>query len=318
VPLPGIANAINDAGQVTGVSEGHAYVWKDGGLRDLGAGSGLDINGSGHVSGVSGGHAALWRGETMTDLGTLGGATSSGEAINGKDQVTGAAETLNNAARHAFLWENGLMTDLGSLPGSPASVGNAINNFGQIVGTAHDGRLISNRPFLWEKGTMRNLSDIIESSDPLKSTVRLSHGVDINGVGQILARGLKIGTDEGRSYVLSPRYKLTSILTPAANSVPNGSTVRVAVGVLDAENIRIPDARAKVLASNPCRVQVRVTGAQILQKTCMNYDAAANQYYFDWHVGSTGIGVATIEVRVNYGAPGPLKTLKSKTVTITS
>jgi hypothetical protein len=48
----------------------------------------------------------------------------------------------------------------------------------------------------------------------------------------------------------------------------------------------------------------------------MSYDAAANQFFFDWTLSAAGMGTATIEVRVNYGAPGPLKTLKTKNITI--
>jgi len=318
VPLPGGANAINESNQVTGSSEGRAYVWERGNLRDLGGGTGVDINGSGHVTGVSVGHAALWRSGTFTDLGTLGGSTSSGLAINGKDQITGVAQTTNDAAQHAFLWENGLMTDLGTLPGSAASVGNAINNFGQVVGIAHDDSFMLIRPFLWEKGTMRDLNDLVDSSDPLKSGTRLRDAFDINGVGQIVVRGFDANTGSSRNYLLSPRYRLTRFLAPSASSVPRGSTVRVAVGVLDAENVRIPDGRAAVLASSPCRVQVRATGAETLQKTCMKYDTATDRFFFDWTLGPTATGSVTIDVRVNYGAPGPLKTIKTKNITITN
>jgi hypothetical protein len=49
----------------------------------------------------------------------------------------------------------------------------------------------------------------------------------------------------------------------------------------------------------------------------MAYDATTNQFFFKWKLGATGTGTATIEVRVNYGAPGPLKTIKQKTISIT-
>jgi hypothetical protein len=48
----------------------------------------------------------------------------------------------------------------------------------------------------------------------------------------------------------------------------------------------------------------------------MTYDAGANQFFFNWKLNSAGTGPATIEVRVNYGAPGPLKALKTKNITI--
>jgi hypothetical protein len=50
----------------------------------------------------------------------------------------------------------------------------------------------------------------------------------------------------------------------------------------------------------------------------MQYDLATNEFHFDWKLGSAGTGAATIEVRVKYGAPGPLQTIKTKAITITN
>ena len=102
------------------LTEGRAYIWTGGSLRDLGAGPGHDIDGSGHVTAISG-RAVLWCDNSSTDLGTHGGPASSGEAINGKDQITGFSQTLNNVVRHAFFWKHGPMTNLETLPGSPVS-----------------------------------------------------------------------------------------------------------------------------------------------------------------------------------------------------
>jgi hypothetical protein len=163
---------------------------------------------------------------------------------------------------------------------------------------------------------MHELNTLVDSQDPLKSGTTLRNGIAINSLGQIVASGLNANGNV-RNYLLSPRYKLTKILGPATNSVVVGSTVRIAVGLLGAENVRIPDSRAKLLASAPCRVQIRVSGAQTLAKTCMKYDAATNEFFFNWQVGSAGTGSATVEVRVNYGAPGPLKAIRTKAITIT-
>jgi probable HAF family extracellular repeat protein len=66
---------LNDAGQVTGSAD--------------------------TASGSS--HAFLWSGSTMRDLGTLGGAGSSGFAINALGQVTGGSNTADGLA--AFFWD---------------------------------------------------------------------------------------------------------------------------------------------------------------------------------------------------------------------
>jgi probable HAF family extracellular repeat protein len=322
-------HAINEFGYVTGRQKDSAFIWDGVTMRLLGSGEGRDINNANHVTGILKTEglelrAFLWNGDVVSELGSLGGKFSVGEAINGKDQITGIARTTSGAD-HAFLWDSGLMTDLGTLQGFARSEGIAINNAAQIVGSTTSPTVPGGAPcgnslsftcgFLWEKGVIRDLNNLIDAEDPLKSTTTLANAIDINGVGQIAATGLN-ADGKFRSYLLSPRYKLTNFLAPTVNSWPRGSTVRVSVGVLDAENVRIPDARAQLLASDPCRVHIKASGAQTLSKTCMTYDAASNQFFFNWNLGATGTGVATIDVRVNYGAPGPLRTIRTKQITI--
>jgi probable HAF family extracellular repeat protein len=99
-----IANAVNNAGQVVGVS------WWD--------------TSDGAVF-----HAFSWQNGVMTDLGTLGGSSSSASAINDASQVTGFV-TTETGLRSAFLWQGGGAHDIGASP----SEGNAINESGQIAG----------------------------------------------------------------------------------------------------------------------------------------------------------------------------------------
>jgi probable HAF family extracellular repeat protein len=96
-------------------------------LIDLGEGvSAYGINTAGQITGcapVSGGtlHAFLYSGGTLTDLGTLGGASSCGDAINVRGDVTGYADTAS--AAHAFLVTAATMTDLGTIAGEANSAG---------------------------------------------------------------------------------------------------------------------------------------------------------------------------------------------------
>ena len=145
---------------------------------------------------------------------------------------------------------------------------------------------------------------------------------DINNLGQILAVGFHFEdgvTRNIRAILVSPAYKLSNILAPATNLWRRGSTVRIAIAALDSEGIRIPDARAALLIAEPgCRVKVSARGAQTLTSTCMKYDATTNEFWFDWKLTGSGTGTATIDTRVNYGSPGPLKVVKTKTISITT
>ena len=146
----GVAVAINDGGQIVGRCNGHAFLWQDGTMTDLGtlpgrrASSATAINERGRVVGTSQNgyetmHAFLWQNGTMTDLGTLGGASSEAVAVNVVDQVVGSAAIEATTEDgypilHAFVWQDGKMTDLGTLPGGTSSSAVSVNDKGQIVG----------------------------------------------------------------------------------------------------------------------------------------------------------------------------------------
>lgn len=332
-------NAINARGHIAGQSDitnslnPHAFKWDGTTMHDLGTLGGCcsaahGINNAGHVTGVAWRadneqRAFLWDGTNMHDLGTLGGDSSFGTDINARGQVVG----WSNAAlgsRHAFVWQNGLMQDLGAIRTGPNGFAEAtaINNAGQIVGFSYLADGNTRRAVLWENGKLIKLHDLNFANDPEALFITFTEALDINNIGQILVDASKfkdgVVTDL-QAVLVSPAYKLSHYFAPQANSWRRGSTVRIAIAALDSKGVRIPDQRAVSLLAEPgCRVKVSATGAQPLVSTCMAYNATMNEFYFDWKLGSTGTGAATIDVRVNYGAPGPLKVIKRKTISITT
>jgi probable HAF family extracellular repeat protein len=175
------AGAINARGWIAGFSQtaevdpvsgfpaGHAVLWKDDQITDLGTlGTGVEsstiyIENGGAVVGLSAidttfdpfactgpfcspTHAFTWKNGAMRDLGTLGGPDSfaSGGCNNQRDDLVAGASLTDSTpnpatgfpTQHAFLWENGTMTDIPTLGGTFAFA-QCANNRGQVIGTSN-------------------------------------------------------------------------------------------------------------------------------------------------------------------------------------
>ena len=142
-------HAINDRGEIVGSSllanqneqdgyaSEHAFLWKNGGLRDVGTLGGLNsravaINPQGQIIGESeatkkqpsgwpytypGKLAFVWSQGHMRRL-SLGGMDSWTEAINARGQVIGWSQLKERDSKshtiyHAFVWQRGGIRDLG-------------------------------------------------------------------------------------------------------------------------------------------------------------------------------------------------------------
>ena len=162
------ANAVNEQGVVVGASNGHAVVWRDRRIGDLGTlGGGFstatDVNERGEIVGYSTTsprvdaevHAVLWRHGHVIDLGRLpGGDNSYATAINDVGEVVGYSATEpGNLALHAFAWRRGSMTDLGRP--NATSTAQDVTNRGRVVGGSTDG--FDSAPVTWWHGTLTPL-----------------------------------------------------------------------------------------------------------------------------------------------------------------
>ncbi len=201
----GQANAINDNGQVVGVSGDCEF--------DQGPGRR---------------HAVLWQGGSVTDLGNLGGTMNNLPTdINNQGQVVGLSDLPGDTTAHAFLWQNGVMADLGTLPGDVASGADSINSKNQVTGGSSDASG-NGRAFLWQSGVMTDLNTLIPAGSPLF----LLEATSINSRGAIAGIALQISTGEGHAF----------LATPTNGEAANESTTPVAQGpsrkVVLPENVR--------------------------------------------------------------------------------
>ncbi len=122
-------------------------LWRNGAEIDLGPGWPVAINERGQVTGVTRtpagewGFAFLWQDGTTTDLGTLGGSRVFPTAISNRGQVVGYSLPGDDkyGLQRAFLWQSGTMTELGSPKGKTGPNASrtraiAINEHNQIIG----------------------------------------------------------------------------------------------------------------------------------------------------------------------------------------
>src|SRR5262249_6737294 len=146
-----------------------------------------DVNNAGQVVGESDGHAFLWDAANgMTDLGTpLGFTRSSAAGINEAGQVTGTASYFDFLSHSsAFLWDavNG-MTLLGASPTYPPSQAAAPNAAGQVVGNQFAAQI--DPAFLWTPDSPNGLTGSFPDLGMLPGDT-YSNATAINDAGQVV------------------------------------------------------------------------------------------------------------------------------------
>jgi probable HAF family extracellular repeat protein len=148
----GAATAINDNGQIVGIS----------GTCDTSVGA------------FSAKHALLWENGTVINLGNLGGqGWNTPMAINRRgDTIVGFSDLPGDVSGgvltpnfHAFIWtkESGKMTDIGVLPGDTLSEALDVNDQGQVVGVS----IPSFHAFIYENNKLRDLNALMPKGSPL-------------------------------------------------------------------------------------------------------------------------------------------------------
>lgn len=215
----GIANAINDRGQVGGFgsntildpfslfglgTQTRSFVWERGVMRDIGTLGGpdaalLDMSNAGAVglsytnsipnptTGIPTVDPFLWVNGRMIDLGTLGGTFGSPQWINNPGQVIGESDLAGDVVSHPFLWDHGVLTDLGTLGGDNGSA-LFINDAGTIVGTADLPGNTTHHGFLWKRGVMSDLGTV--GSDPCSNASHINEKEQVVGTSTDCSGGV--------------------------------------------------------------------------------------------------------------------------------
>jgi probable HAF family extracellular repeat protein len=169
----GAATAINDNGQIVGIS----------GICDQAVGR--------HTAR----HAVLWENGGVTDLGNLGAQWwNTPTAINQRGDIVGFAGDpafVEGDILHAFVWtrENGirpLKPLKGRTPKHVDSEAYGINELGQIVGTSCDADFVDCRAVIWNHGTYPADLNDFKGSFP----IRLETAKGINDNGEITGRAI--------------------------------------------------------------------------------------------------------------------------------
>lgn len=177
----GAATAINDAGQVVGISGQCGTA----------------------VGGASAEHMLLWQNGTVITLPTLGGQYwNTPMDINNYGNVTGFSDhpgdSVGSPNFTTFLWtRSGGTQDLGTLGTDNISEGLGINDSDEVVGVSYP----SGHGFIWQNGTMTDLNNLL----PSNSGYTITDAQEINNAGWITGQAQDTTTGYYYAFVARPK-----------------------------------------------------------------------------------------------------------------
>ena len=186
----GAATAINDNGQIVGIS----------GICDQAVGR------------RTAKHAVLWENGGVTDIGNLGAEWwNTPTAINQHGDVVGFAGDpafVEGNPLHAFIWtkDNGikaLKPLRGRVPEHVDSEAYGINEAGQVVGVSCDVDQVDCRAVIWDHGVYP--TDLNDLKAPGYSA-QLASAKDINNKGEITGRAVDPITGVLTAYLAVPSH----------------------------------------------------------------------------------------------------------------
>ncbi len=219
----GQASAINNRGQIVGISETTVadpgcppkrtispVLWERGEARPLPTLVGDEdgfvqgINDRGQAVGSSGTctnismHAVLWENGTAIPLKDLGQAGNAAYAINDHGQIVGYVSSADGTTIVASIWQNGGVTTIPILPGDSAAFATGINNRGQVVGSTFNS-IGWSHGFLSQDGVLTDLNSLI----PGDSNLFIIAASNINERGQISGMATVVtGPDTGNIHAI--------------------------------------------------------------------------------------------------------------------
>jgi probable HAF family extracellular repeat protein len=174
--------AINNAGQVVGVSTNVSYPPDDGGAPN---------------------YAFLWSYGTMKAIGGAQSSNFAPTAINDNGWIAGTlnvAQVAGTYTGQAVLYVNSRFISLGAVKGFSGSQSLSMNDLGMVVGNLASGVPPYTPSVFVYDGVMHNLNTLVEGGWTITTVGK------INILGQIAATGTKAGSTTTYALLLTPSF----------------------------------------------------------------------------------------------------------------